>query len=209
MIAPLRSREDVLSEFNVSRETTQRLDAIVETLDFWRQRVNLIGPREWPVIWTRHIADSLQLLPFIGSARSIVDLGSGAGFPGLVIAAERHQAAEVTLVESVGKKCGFLRAASRAAGLSVEVKPLRIEHLEPFPADVVVARALASLPKLLEYASKWTDRGAFCVFPKGESAEDELTEARQRWIFSLDVMPSRTSPSGQILKLTEVQRRES
>lgn len=202
------SREDVLAAFNVSRETEQRLDAILDTLDSWRGRVNLVGPREWPVIWSRHIADSLQLVDLVRGARHIVDLGSGAGFPGLVLAAALGPDVQLTLVESVGKKCAFLRAAADGAGLGVDVRQSRIKSVAPFPADAVTARALSALPKLLEYAAPWTENGAFCVFPKGESVEDELTEARKAWSFHVEVTSSRTSSSGRILKLSEIQRRE-
>lgn len=208
MTAEPVTREDVLSAYDVSRETEERLDAILATLDAWRGRVNLVGPREWPVIWSRHVADSLQLVDLLRGAGRIVDLGSGAGFPGLVLSASLGPAAHVTLVESVGKKCAFLRAAADTAGLCVDVRQSRIEAVAPFDADAVTARALSALPKLLEYAVPWTENGAFCVFPKGESAEGELTEARKAWSFHVEITPSRTSSSGRILKLSEIQRRE-
>ncbi|MEL6567059.1 MAG: 16S rRNA (guanine(527)-N(7))-methyltransferase RsmG [Pseudomonadota bacterium] len=204
----LTNRDEVIDAFNVSRETLERLDAVIATLDDWRQRVNLIGPREWPVIWSRHVADSLQLQALVGTPNSIVDLGSGAGFPGLVLSCVLGPSTKVTLVESVGKKCAFLRAAAESAVLNVSVLQTRIEAAPPFDADIVTARALSALPKLLEYAAPWTENGAICVFPKGESVDDELTEARRTWNFTIEVTPSRTSPSGRILKLSEVQRRE-
>ncbi|MEO1028267.1 MAG: 16S rRNA (guanine(527)-N(7))-methyltransferase RsmG [Pseudomonadota bacterium] len=208
MMGGLTNRDDVIDAFNVSRETLERLDAVIATLDDWRQRVNLIGPREWPVIWSRHVADSLQLQPLVGTPNSLVDLGSGAGFPGLVLSCVLGPSAKVTLVESAGKKCAFLRAAAKSAGLNVSVLHTRIETAPHLEADVVTARALSALPKLLEYAAPWTENSAVCVFPKGESVDDELTEARRTWNFTVEVTPSRTSPSGRILKLSEVQRRE-
>ncbi|MEL6752576.1 MAG: 16S rRNA (guanine(527)-N(7))-methyltransferase RsmG [Pseudomonadota bacterium] len=209
MREPLDTREDVLAAFDVSRETTERLDAILETLDDWRTRVNLIGPREWPVIWSRHVADSLQLADLVGAPLDLVDLGSGAGFPGLVLAAALGDNTKVTLIESVGKKCAFLRAASETAGLNVQVTQSRIEAAPVSPAEIVTARALSALPKLLEYAAPWTENGAICVFPKGESAEEELTLARRAWSFHVESVPSRTSPTGRILKLSEVRRCET
>ena len=118
-------RAAFLAEFDVSRETSERLDAVILTLDAWRQRSNLIGPREWPQIWTRHVADSFQILPFIPETTRCVDLGSGAGFPGLIISAARPEG-HVTMMESVGKKCAFLRAAIEAAGLNASVYQGRI-----------------------------------------------------------------------------------
>ena len=117
-------RAAFLAAEDVSRETLERLDRVIDTLDVWRKKSNLIGPREWPVIWTRHVADCYQLLDLIPEDAKVVDLGSGAGFPGLIIAAAR-QAGHVTMVESVGKKCAFLRAAIEAAGLSATVRQER------------------------------------------------------------------------------------
>lgn len=206
MIAPEADRDTVLAAFDVSRETAARLDAVIDTLDEWHGRMNLVGSREWPHIWSRHVADSLQLLPLVEGANSILDLGSGAGFPGLILAAALGPSTPVTLVESVGKKCAFLRAASAAADLNVRVLQDRIESLEPFDVDVVTARALAALPELLNYSEPWTSRGALAIFQKGEIWQEELTQARQRWTFAHEVIPSRTSASGRILKLTEICR---
>lgn len=113
-------RAAFLAAHDVSRETLARLDIIIETLDQWRTRSNLIGPKEWPQIWTRHVGDSVQLLDRIPDTARVVDLGSGAGFPGLILAAARP-AGHVTMIESVGKKCAFLRAAIKAADLPAEV----------------------------------------------------------------------------------------
>ncbi|HPF22729.1 MAG TPA: 16S rRNA (guanine(527)-N(7))-methyltransferase RsmG [Hyphomonas sp.] len=178
---------------------------MIETLDHWRTRSNLIGPREWPVIWTRHVADCYQLLDLLPETVRVVDLGSGAGFPGLIIAAARP-AGHVTMVESVGKKCAFLRAAIEAAGLSASVRQERVESVEPMPADFVTARAFAPLPKLLDYASPWLKRGATGLFLKGERWKEELTEARQTWNFAHEAIPSRVGGSGTILIVRELQR---
>lgn len=201
------TRDSLPGAFDVSRETLARLDAIIAELDAWRLKVNLIGPREWPTIWHRHVADGLQLMPLLGSARRVVDLGSGAGFPGLVIAAAL-EGGHVTMVESVGKKCAFLHAAIQAAGLPARVEQARIESVDVDDIEVVTARALAPLPKLLELSAKWLESGAFGVFPKGENLDEELTAARQRWTFSAEVIPSRTSPTGQILTVSEVRKRD-
>jgi 16S rRNA (guanine527-N7)-methyltransferase len=198
-------RAAFLAEFDVSRETSERLDAVILTLDAWRQRSNLIGPREWPQIWTRHVADSFQILPFIPETTHCVDLGSGAGFPGLVTSAARPEG-HVTMMESVGKKCAFLRAAIVAAGLNASVYQGRIEDAQASTADIVTARAFAPLPKLLDYAAPWMENGATGVFLKGERWKEELTDAQQRWNFAYEAIPSRTGGSGVILIVRELKR---
>ena len=197
-------RAAFLAANDVSRETLDRLDRVIDTLDVWRTKSNLIGPREWPVIWTRHVADCYQLLDLIPEDAKVVDLGSGAGFPGLIIAAARP-AGHVTMVESVGKKCAFLHAAIEAAGLSATVRQERVESLDPMPADFVTARAFAPLPKLLDYAAPWMKRGATGLFLKGERWKEELTEASQTWNFAYEAIPSRVGGSGTILIVRELR----
>ena len=199
-------RAAFLAANDVSRETLDRLDRIISELGVWRQKSNLIGPKEWPQIWTRHVGDSWQLLDHIPEASRVVDLGSGAGFPGLIIAAARP-GGHVTMMESVGKKCAFLRAAIEAAGLPASVYQGRIEAAPPIKADIVTARAFAPMPQLLEYASPWFRKGAIGVFPKGERWKEELTEARQKWNFAYEAIPSRSGGSGVILIVREVVRR--
>lgn len=199
-------RAAFLAANNVSRETLDRLDRIISELDVWRQKSNLIGPKEWPQIWTRHVGDSWQLLEHIPKTARVVDLGSGAGFPGLIIAAGRP-AGHVTLMESVGKKCAFLRAAIDTAGLSASVWQGRIETAPPIKADIVTARAFAPMPQLLEYASPWLRKGATGLFPKGERWKEELTLALERWNFAYEAIPNRTGGSGVILIVREVARR--
>ena len=198
-------RAAFLAANDVSRETLERLDRVLATLDDWRNRTNLIGPREWPVIWARHVADCFQLLDYIPDDARVVDLGSGAGFPGLIIAAARPHG-HVTMIESVGKKCAFLRAAIDAAGLSATVRQERVESLGPTPADIVTARAFAPLPKLLDYAAPWLKSGATGLFLKGERWKEELTEARQRWNFACEAIPSRVGGSGRLLIVRELRR---
>ncbi len=193
-----------LAAHDVSRETLERLDAVIATLDSWRQKSNLIGPREWPHIWQRHVWDCLQLLDHIPEDARVVDLGSGAGFPGLIIAAARPNG-YVTMIESVGKKAAFLRAAILAAGLSADVVQGRVESAEAGPADIVTARAFAPLPRLLDYAAPWLKKGAMGLFLKGERWEEELTEARQRWNFAYEAIPSRSGGSGVVLIVRELR----
>lgn len=199
-------RAAFLAANDVSRETLARLDAVIAALDVWRQRSNLIGPKEWPQIWTRHVGDSWQLLDHIPETARIVDLGSGAGFPGLIIAAARP-AGHVTMIESVGKKCAFLRAAIEAAGLSASVHQGRVESAPPIRADFVTARAFAPMPELLDYAAPWLTKGATGLFPKGERWKEELTAGLQRWNFAYEAIPSRSGGSGVILIVREVARR--
>ena len=199
-------RAAFLAANDVSRETLDRLDQVIATLDVWRQKSNLIGPKEWPQIWTRHVGDSWQLLDHIPETARVVDLGSGAGFPGLMIAAARPSG-HVTMVESVGKKCAFLRAAIDAAGLPASVHQGRVEAAPPISAEFVTARAFAPMPKLLDYAAPWLRKGAVGVFPKGERWKEELTAARQRWNFAYEAIQSRSGGSGVILIVREVSRR--
>jgi 16S rRNA (guanine527-N7)-methyltransferase len=199
-------RAAFLAAYDVSRETLDRLDRVIATLGEWRLKSNLIGPKEWPQIWTRHVGDSFQLLDHIPQTARVVDLGSGAGFPGLIIAAARP-GGHVTLIESVGKKCAFLRAAIEAAGLRAAVHQGRVEQAPVIKADIVTARAFAPLPELLDYAAPWLCNGATGLFPKGERWNEELTSARQRWNFAYEAIPSRSGGSGVILNMREAARR--
>lgn len=205
----METRKSVLEAFNVSRETTAKLDTIVACLSEWSKRYNLVGPRELDLLWPRHMADSLQLVDQLKGVQSIVDLGSGAGFPGLIIAAALEGVERVTMVESVGKKCRFLNAAAEAAKLSARVLNQRIESVDQSSVDAgaVTTRALAPLPKLLELSAPWLENGAIGVFPKGRKWEEELTAARERWIFDVEVEVSRTSAAARILTISEFRGR--
>jgi len=193
----------------VSRETLARLDAYVATLLAWQQRINLIAPSTEPKLWTRHIADSLQLLALAPEAKIWVDLGSGGGFPGLAIAcalADRP-GARVHLVESNAKKAAFLREAARAAGAPAQVHAVRIEDfVENFaaPVDVVTARALAPLAELLPAAYPLLKGGAVGLFPKGQDVGAELTEAAKYWSIHHTLVPSLTDPKGRIVRVTSI-----
>ncbi len=197
-------RDRALDLTPVSRETTERLDRFVATLLAWQQRVNLIARSTEAVLWTRHIADSLQLLPLAPEAKVWADLGAGAGFPGLVIAcalADRT-GAEVHLVESNGKKAAFLREAAHATGAPVIVHQMRIEEfvekaVQTF--DVVTARALAPLPKLLTMAYPLLKKGTLGLFLKGQDVGSELTEAAKCWRVQSSLVQSRTDVRGQIV----------
>jgi len=205
-------RARALASIPVSRETAARLDEFLELLLKWQQTTNQIAPSTVPEIWTRHILDSLQLLRLAPTARTWVDLGSGGGFPGLVIAcalAERP-GIKVHLVESNRKKAGFLREAARRLGVPALVHAMRIEDfVNTFgeSADVVTARALASLGELLSLVEPLLKNGAIGLFPKGQDVETELTEAAKYWIIEADSIPSLTSAPGRVLIIRTVRRR--
>ncbi len=208
MSAPIGPEELRVAE-GLSQETMARLERVIAELDAWRTRINLIGPKEWPRIWSRHVGDSVQLFDHIRPSHRVVDLGSGAGFPGLVVACAIGPGAtgRVTMVESAGKKAAFLRAAGAAARLPADVLNERVEALAHRPlADIVTARAFAPLPRLLEYAAPWLEAGAVGLFHKGEHWKEELTEARKEWTLAHEAIPSRTGGSGVILKLSEARR---
>jgi 16S rRNA (guanine527-N7)-methyltransferase len=187
---------------NVSRETLARLKAFVGLLEDWNARHNLVSAASLAEVWKRHILDSAQLAPLVPrEAKTLVDLGSGAGFPGLVLALLFKDRLTVTLYEATGKKVTFLRAAAERLGLKVEVRNVRIEAAAREPFDVITARACAPLPKLLDYAQHFAGRGTVCLFLKGQNLADELTLARKTWRMSLTQHPSRTHPFGSVLEI--------
>jgi 16S rRNA (guanine527-N7)-methyltransferase len=209
-LAADRARAEKL--ISVSRETWKRLDRFVQLLLEWQQTRNLVAASTIPHIWTRHVADSLQLLALAPDAKIWVDLGSGGGFPGLVLAcalAERP-GAEVHLVESISKKCMFLQCVVRELGLPAEVHCQRIEDFIPaFPGtpNVVTARALAPLPKLLALAFPLLKKGAKGLFLKGQDVEAELTEASKYWTIRYCLVPSRTDARGRIVVVESLHPR--
>ncbi|MDR4306895.1 16S rRNA (guanine(527)-N(7))-methyltransferase RsmG [Chelatococcus sambhunathii] len=188
---------------DVSRETWARLDALVAALDRWQAKTNLVAPNTLDEIWTRHVADSAQLVaPAPANPKRWVDIGSGGGFPGLVIAAMLAGRTAVHLVESNGKKAAFLREAARAMGVTVVVHAERAEKaLAGLSADVVSARALAPLTALLGLAAPLLKTGAVGLFPKGREASTELTEAEKSWRFRASLHPSLTDEHARIVRV--------
>ena len=196
----------------VSRETEERLDKFVALLLLWQQRQNLIGPSTIPVIWTRHVADSLQLLALAPQAKVWVDFGSGAGFPGIPIACALagQPGAHVHLVESVGKKATFLREAVAVTAAPATVHHIRSENFGDsagIKVDVVTARALAPLKTLCDQAFPLIERGAIGLFPKGQDVDAELTEAAKYWTIDASKVPSKTSPEGCIVVIRGLKPR--
>lgn len=197
----------------VSRETSERLDRFVALLLLWQDKINLISPSTIPTIWTRHVADSLQLLDLAPANTMVcVDFGAGGGFPGIPIAcalAERP-GAKVHLVESNGKKAAFLREAVRVTGTPAVVHQMRVEDFgDSFgdSADVVSARAVAPLKVLCDQAFPLIARGAVGLFPKGQDVDAELTDAAKYWTIEATKVPSKTSPEGSIVVVRDLKRR--
>lgn len=195
----------------VSRETENRLQAFADLLLLWQQKTNLISPATIPTLWTRHIADSLQLLDLAPEAKTWVDLGSGGGFPALPIACAlvEKPGTHVHLIESNGKKVAFLREAVRVTGVRATVHAARVEkyiQTAVESVDVVTARALAPLKTLCDQAFALIDRGAIGLFPKGQDVAVELTETAKYWNIETSTVPSKTSPEGCIVVVKSLKR---
>lgn len=196
----------------VSRETLARLEAYVDLLMQWQAVTNLVAPSTLPTLWTRHIADSLQLLDLAPDAKTFADLGSGGGFPGVVLAcalAERP-GARIDLVERNAKKAAFLREALRITGGAGEVHHRDIvDYVDSrnAPVDCVIARALAPLHQLLGFAEPLVRNGAKALFLKGQDIESELTEATKYWTIECALHLSRTGGDGCVVEVTGIVRR--
>jgi 16S rRNA (guanine527-N7)-methyltransferase len=204
-------RERALAITPVSRETLSRLDAFVNLLLEWQARINLIAPSTIPKIWTRHIADSLQLLDLGQTTKTWIDLGSGGGFPGVPIACvlAGKEGAVVHLVESNKKKAAFLRETCRVLEIPAIVHAARIrEFADSFEgsAEVVTARAVAPLKRLLDECYQLMGKESLALFPKGLDVVAELMEASIYWKFSSELIPSRTDPTGRILAIRSLER---
>lgn len=190
--------------FDVSRETLARLEAYVALLKAWNRRINLVGATTLGDPWRRHILNSAQLLPHVpDKARVLVDLGSGAGLPGLVLAI--LGVPEVHLVESDQKKAVFLREAVRITGAPATVHAMRAERLK-IAADVVTARAVAPLPDLLALAEPFLGPRSVCLFLKGRTVREELTLAEKSWKMRPRLLPSTSDPGGTLLILEAIAR---
>jgi len=189
----------------VSRETEHRLRQYADLVLRWNRTINLISKGDEPHIWTRHIEDSLNLIPHLPQTFShAIDLGSGAGFPGLVLAIATNQS--FVLIESDQRKAAFLREAARVTGAPATIHAVRAESANLPPAPLITARALAPLATLLSWAHPLLAPGGCCVFPKGRTAEDELTVARRQWHMHVEQWPSPLDPSAHILRLSEIAR---
>ena len=218
IIDPSAGREQVLAMFDVSRETEDRLDRFIALLLDWQRRTNLISNSTISSLWVRHVADSLQLLRLASEAPSAkppvwLDLGSGGGFPGIVIACALAEVpgACVHLIESNMKKAAFLREVIRETGTLGIVHAARIETLGPTlgpEADFVTARALAPLPALFTLIAPFLEKGAKALLPKGQDLDIELTEATKYWNIDAESVPSKTSLTGRILIVRALSKRK-
>lgn len=188
----------------VSRETLTRLEAYAELLIAWNKRINLIGPNTVPDLWQRHLRDSAQLLPLLPQdTRVLVDLGSGAGLPGLILAI--MGVPEVHLIEADSRKAAFLREAARITGTAVTIHAHRIEKVPAIEADVITARAFAPLSALIGHGIKFATERTVWLLLKGKTVAAELTEAREEWILEHTSRQSLTDPSGSVLRLEKVR----
>lgn len=191
----------------ISHEVQEKLEIYRMLLLKWQRAINLVSPYTMEDAWVRHFADSAQLLDLIeGGKKTLVDLGSGAGFPGLVLGILRPEL-EIHLIESDERKCQFLKTVSRETGVQVFVHSARIaEVVQVLSPDVVTARALAELKTLLDYVSVWAAASPdlACVFLKGERAASEIEKARDFYSFVLEVFPSKTAPKAEILRLKNI-----
>lgn len=198
-------RERVLAAYDVSRETIAGLDLYVAQLRRWQPIKNLVGPGTLAEVWSRHVADALQLLALAPEARTWLDLGSGAGIPGLILAiAGAARDIQVDLIESNARKGAFLTETARLTGANARVRTARVEAViaDYVGTDVVCARALAPLDRLLDWTAPLLKTGTVGLFPKGRDVRAELTRAAARWTVRHDLVPSRTDADARIVRIT-------
>jgi 16S rRNA (guanine527-N7)-methyltransferase len=205
------ARQKLERDFDVSRETIEALDRYQALLNKWAGQINLVGPSTLSHFWSRHVLDSAQLIPLAGQdVTRIADFGSGAGLPGLVLAAlimETRPNHHITLVEISAKRCGFLREAARTLGVNVTIVQDKIENVTPTPLDFVTARAFAPLEKLLNYAHPWAELGARILFLKGEEVQREIDQASTNWAFQSRINTSVTDSRGCVIEILDLKRR--
>ncbi|MBV7380076.1 16S rRNA (guanine(527)-N(7))-methyltransferase RsmG [Maritimibacter dapengensis] len=197
-------------QVDVSRETLERLEIYARLIERWNPKINLVSRRTLDDLWNRHFLDSAQVFDAAPlNASTWADLGTGGGFPGLIVAimaADVRPDLRVTCVESDSRKATFLRTVLRETGVSATVLNKRIEAVEPLAADVVSARALAPLPRLLDFADRHLAENGTALFSKGEGYEKEFQDALETWRFQVDKIPSRTNSEAVILRVGEIER---
>ena len=205
-----RADAEIPAWLNVSRETLERLFAFCALVEKWNPAINLVSKAGMVEIWGRHVIDSAQLIKQIPTqSRRWGDLGSGGGFPGIILAIlgkELHPQAAMILVESDRRKSVFLSEAARLLGISVTIKTQRIGDLEPLQVDVLTARALAPLSNLCGYADRHVNPNGVAIFPKGAAAAREIEDAKKQWQFNYDATPSYTDPAATVLSLRGIHR---
>lgn len=201
--------DHTVGSLNVSRETYERLEVFADTLQRWNPKINLVSKSSISDLWIRHIIDSVQVFQCTIPKGHWVDLGSGGGFPGLVVGILARQFApdlKLTLVESDQRKSAFLRTAARETGAQLTVLSKRIEQVEPLNADILSARALTDLSGLLGFAQRHLSSSGTALFPKGATWEKELAQAQREWKFSVTPITSITEPSSVVLRIQGVSR---
>lgn len=203
------NRDNVIRMLNLSENAAAKTDVYVSLLEEWQSKMNLVSDSTLPDVWNRHVLDSAQLYKFIKPSDKIIfDFGSGAGFPALILAImDEAKQRTVHLVESDGRKCRFLEAVAEACELNVVIHNERIEKISVPPVDLITARALAALDKLLSYAVPFMSKKTRCLFLKGKKAPEEITAAKRKWAFNLTTHSSLSSDEGRILELSEVKKK--
>lgn len=206
----MRTMDEHFAALNVSRETFERLEHLADLLRKWNPRINLVSKASLATLWDRHIMDSVQVFEAVeqGFAHWL-DIGSGGGFPGLVVAIlakEKSPLSRITMVESDQRKCVFLRTVLRETGTEATVLAKRIESMPPQQVDVLTARALADLPTLLSFADRHLSAEGTALFPKGVTWKKELKEAQKSWSFDHEAIMSKTEPEAVILKIKGLSR---
>lgn len=200
--------------YNVSHETYSKLELYCQTLIEWQNKINLVSNNSLQDVWNRHFADSAQLFKLIpDNAKTLVDIGSGAGFPGMVLAIisnEKTPYLKTTLVESIRKKTLYLNYVKDSIGVkNLEIINDRAESIKNQKYDVITSRAVTALANLLAYAEKLLDKNGICIFPKGSNYQKEIDDAKKIWKFSLDVVQSSTSEEGKILIISNLTKKGS
>ena len=200
----------IVTRLNVSRETLERLEALSDLLRKWNPKINLVAPSTLDNLWARHIHDSAQMFDLVApSGGKWLDIGSGGGFPGLVVAilnAEQKQPWKVTMMESDTRKCTFLRTVLRETGVPASVVTKRIELADPAEADVISARALADLSTLFSFAERHLKTEGTALFSKGVNWKKEVQVAEKSWSFQCEAIKSETQEGAVILKVGDITR---
>jgi 16S rRNA (guanine527-N7)-methyltransferase len=204
--------ENFIDTYNVSRETTNKLKLYHESLEEWQIRMNLVANSTIKDAWNRHFIDSSQLFQYIPkTAKTLVDIGSGAGFPGMVlaiIANDKIPYLKITLVESVHKKTVYLNHVKEITSSQVNILNKRIENVKEKTFDVITARAVIALKDLLKYAQPLFRKNTVCIFPKGKNYIKELEEAKKDWLFTYEVMSSVTSEESVVLLIRHLVKKK-
>ncbi|KUJ77399.1 16S rRNA (guanine(527)-N(7))-methyltransferase RsmG [Ruegeria profundi] len=201
--------DKIFDGLDVSRETFERLETYVRLVQHWNPKINLVSRNSLTSIWERHILDSVQVYRLAAQFETWVDIGSGGGFPGMVcaiMAIEDAPGAQFTLIESDQRKAAFLRSVARECGVKCAVISKRIEIVDPMSADILSARALSDLGRLLSFCDRHLGKSGTALLPKGASWKKEVEDARKEWKFTYEPITSLTEPQAVILRIKGVSR---